>query len=123
MLAITRHPTQSFAIHLISALANSVYSTIIARTLRIFIEPRAQTEGLKRAGKLALSAAIHVEARELPAKLCTYEAIAHALEIIFKVNKASAQSNVAGEINPVGGERTGAVALLLQGLPERRQSF
>ena len=107
---IACNPAQSFAIHFVCTLANSVNSAVVARTFRVFIEPGTQAKVSKRARDLTFRAAIHIKARELSAKLRAYKAIAHAVEIIFEVDEPAAQSNIAGEINPVRGKCAGAIA-------------
>src|ERR1700688_235662 len=114
MLPVARNPAQSFLVHLACTLANSIYPAIIAGTFRVFIKPGAKSQILEGPGKLALRAAVQVQARELSSKLRAHKAIAHTVEIIFEVKKTATQPNIAGEINPVRRERSGPVALLLQ---------
>src|SRR5207237_10075617 len=108
---VARHLAQRFAVHLVSAFTNSINTAVVAGPFRVLVEPGTQTEVFESASELALWATIHVQPRELSAELRAYKAIANAVKIIFKVNKAAAEPHIARQINPVRGEPTRPVAL------------
>src|SRR6185312_2808427 len=101
---------------------NSVDSAVIARAFRIFIQPGAQAEIAKGPRELTFRAAIHIQARELSSKLRAHDRVANAVEIIFEMDEAAAQSDIAGEINSIRGKCARSIAPFLQSFAQRRQS-